>query len=484
MTDRSSHIETYTQTNRNLEKLWFPKVQKAIKSKVSALIAKINEDGVQAGVRYLHIDLGNYKLQAVIEDLYREVGKKYARKAETELRKSIKKGWSLEMEEKRIGFSQVWIDWIQNYLKLYLLEKITFKVNETTREKLLGVLNEGIEKGWGVTEIVSRLNELPFTAHQAARIVRTEINRAANVGVAAQGETFEYELMKEWIAVKDNRTRGVSPEDHSDHFHLDGQVVDFDGKFIDPRNGHELMHPGDPKAKSEDVINCRCNFSTKAKRDQDGNLILKPGKSHLPEMETKDMNKEAMIKMEMIDSGLSEVKEFMKVIAMRPNEVRVQLDSIHIQEAGLKHIEERFDEKFLAVDTKINSVGEMISERFTDVIEALDHSKRAYSGMVGIMKAELLGLIGKVADTGDSNVKQLIDLINSKVYNPEIKVEVNTGEILSELRSIRDELLKSNNGIEVSIEQILDKLNEKHKWQLTVQRNSDKLITGAVAQQI
>lgn len=274
--DRRKYKKDYENLNRRLESIWFPKVKKAIKTKTSSLTAKIRRDGVEAGISYLNTDIGNFPLRRVIEQLYTHVGLKHATIAERRLRKEVgKKSTPVMIELKRFGNSAAWVQFIQNYLRQFLLEKITFSVNKTTRDQLLNVLKEAIEKGWGVDQTVNQLNQLPFTAYQAARIVRTEINRAANVGVQAQGETFEYELMKEWISVHDFRTRGRNPEDRADHYSMDEQTVDFYGVFRDPRNGHELNFPGDPKAQAGDTINCRCSSATKPKRDSNGRLIPK-----------------------------------------------------------------------------------------------------------------------------------------------------------------------------------------------------------------
>lgn len=278
--ERTTYSSDHVATIRRLERKWLPKVTKAIKSKVSSLITKLKEDGISAAIKYLQVDLGNFKLRATIEAMYLEVGLRYARKAERRLRSEIGKSTG-PVEQKRTGTIN-WTEFIKNYLQLYLLEKITFQVAETTRDKLLAILQEAIEKGWGIDEIVKRLEDLPFVRFQAQRIVRTEINRAANVGTYAQGQGFEYELMKEWIAVKDNRTRGNpanGQDDHADHYRMDEQTVDFFDVFRDPRNGHELQHPGDPKAQAVDVVNCRCNMATKPKRDENGRLI--PRKSRI-----------------------------------------------------------------------------------------------------------------------------------------------------------------------------------------------------------
>jgi len=272
--ERKKYAEEYIRINRRFEKAWFPKVKKALKSKVSSLIARLRSGGISAGRRWLSENTGNEKLEQVVSDLYTAVGLRHARRNEIRMRKE-EKGRHMYMQVKRIGFADAWTEWIQNYLRTFLLEKITYSVDETTREKLLQVLDEAVKQGWGVDEIVGRLEALPFTTFQAARIVRTEVNRAANAGVYAQGVTFDYELQKLWISVKDHRTRGFSPDDHADHLHLDGQTVDFFDVFRDPRNGHELQHPGDPKAQAVDTVNCRCNMATQPKRDDKGRLIPK-----------------------------------------------------------------------------------------------------------------------------------------------------------------------------------------------------------------
>lgn len=272
--ERKQYSREYTELNRRFEKKWFPKVKKAIDSKTSSLTRVIKEDGLEAGIRYLNTDLANFQLQQVIKDLYSEVGSQHARRAERRLRKEVGKSFS-DMETKGFGRSAIWVKWIQDFLTRFLIEKITFAVNRTTREALLSVVNDAIANGWGIDETVKRLEELPFARYQAARIVRTEINRAANTGVQAQGESFEYQLNKEWIAVKDNRTRGVNPEDHADHYHMDEQTVDFEGKFIDKRSKEQLRFPGDPEAKPGDTINCRCNMATMPKRNEAGRLIKK-----------------------------------------------------------------------------------------------------------------------------------------------------------------------------------------------------------------
>ena len=58
-----------------------------------------------------------------------------------------------------------------------------------------------------------------------------------NVAAVAAAEKFEYKTMKEWVSAMDSRVRGRNPEDHANHWDLDGVVVDYNQPFVDPRNG-------------------------------------------------------------------------------------------------------------------------------------------------------------------------------------------------------------------------------------------------------
>jgi hypothetical protein len=243
------------------------------------LISVIQENGIQAGYNHLSQQVDSGGLGKVIEEMYLTVGKRFARVQWTELQRQkrlAKKSVTVfSLQTKGFGFNQEWVDFIKNYLFRFLLEKIVYRVSETTRNSLLDVLNKAIENGWGISETVGELDDLPLSRTQAARIVRTEITRAANTGAMAAGSTFEFEQVKEWIAANDMRTRGTDPEDHASHRGLDGQIVDYEQHFIDPRNGDKLMFPGDPEAKAESTINCRCSVAVVAKLDQRGRLIPK-----------------------------------------------------------------------------------------------------------------------------------------------------------------------------------------------------------------
>lgn len=261
--------------NRRAEVRWQRPVQKAIQTKAKAVIARLRDGGIEAATRYLMEDIGNPGLAAAVKRLYVEVGLIHAKRVNAELRKDEK---IIIKRTGALGRNAEWIAFILEYLERNLTSNLTFNMGATTRDALMLAIRKGVADGKGVDDIIALLEDWPYARFQAARIIRTEINRAANVGTQAAGSTFEYEQQKEWIAAKDSRTRGNpinGQKDHANHWQLDGIVVDEMGAFIDPRNGDRLQFPGDPAASAASVINCRCSAALTGKRDENGRLIPK-----------------------------------------------------------------------------------------------------------------------------------------------------------------------------------------------------------------
>ena len=285
--NRANIRKEVLRINRKYEDLFYPSVLRTLTTKAKAVAEALQSGGFNAANAMLSVDFSNGPLTERIQRLYKIVGVRFANRTYADLRK--------QAQVKRFGFNDEWANEVMNYLRKFLLEKITFEVNNTTRSQLLKVLEQGIEEGLSVDEMVTRLKELPFLRYQAARIVRTEIKRASEVGSKIGSDSFEYEQDKEWIAITDNRVRGRNPEDHADHLHMNGQVVDANAKFTDSRSGAELMFPGDPEAGAGDTINCRCTTAYVAKRDERGRLIPKKTRSRVSIIMPGDFNRQRQI---------------------------------------------------------------------------------------------------------------------------------------------------------------------------------------------
>lgn len=257
--------------NRRLEDQWLPKVKRAIGYPFRAVSNAVARGGVSAGNRWIAQYAGNVQLEKVLRDMYRQVGLRHARKQNAILQSEPMK----LKRDGRLGMNAEWITFLQNYLEAEGLSNLVLEITRTNKAMLLRAIQQGVAEGLGIDDIVRLIKDWPGQYYQAARVVRTEINRAANAGMLAASSTFKFEQQKEWISVMDNRVRGRKPQDHASHVALDGKVVDEGEAWIDPRNGDELTAPGDPKASAASVINCRCTMGITAKRDANGRLIPK-----------------------------------------------------------------------------------------------------------------------------------------------------------------------------------------------------------------
>jgi len=270
----------YERLNARFEALFLPKVHRALKSQVNKVISILEESGYTAAQNYLTTNTGNVKVGEVIKEIYAKVGRRWAQITYSRLLPETRgqKAAPVGIERKGFGFNYEWTKFILEYLERYLFEKVTFEIAQTTQNAMLRTISRATAAGWSIDQTVDRLDDWPFLRYQAARIVRTEVNRAANVGSTAQAETSEYEQMKEWQSAEDNRVRGNpvnGMKDHADHWSLDGIKINAGDVFHDPRNGDQLAFPGDPRGKAESVINCRCHASYTFKRDANDNLIPK-----------------------------------------------------------------------------------------------------------------------------------------------------------------------------------------------------------------
>ena len=262
---KSDIVNQYVRANRRFENMFYSRIRKAIHVKVSHVINDLSK-GYDYAINNLSIDIGNNDLEKEVKSLYETVGVYHARATDRRLKKDIRKGF---------GFNAEWTKFINDYLAEFLFDKITFAVADTTKNALLKALTAGNISGLSIDGMIEQLTEWPFERYQAARIVRTEVNRASNVGALAQSKTSEYEQQKEWISVEDNRTRGQHPGDHANHVALNGVKIDAGDDFIDPVNGDRLHIPGDTMASAASTIECRCQAVFINKRDANGNLIPK-----------------------------------------------------------------------------------------------------------------------------------------------------------------------------------------------------------------
>lgn len=113
------------------------------------------------------------------------------------------------------------------------------------------ILQDSFDQGLSISELADNLqSEMAGLSDTAAeRIARTEAHTAANFGSQEAAESTNIDLIKEWGATDDPRTR-------PSHQQADGQRTSLDGTFS--VGGASLAYPGDPAGPPQEVINCRC----------------------------------------------------------------------------------------------------------------------------------------------------------------------------------------------------------------------------------
>ena len=125
------------------------------------------------------------------------------------------------------------------------------------RQKLANAVNaqvaRGVAEGRGYAEIARRINDTTEASYrQALTIARTEGGRvrseATQRGYEDAAKTVPG-IGKRWVSTLDGKTR-------DDHRFLDGQIVPFDGQFVD-QGGNRSDAPRMFGIAAED-INCRC----------------------------------------------------------------------------------------------------------------------------------------------------------------------------------------------------------------------------------
>ena len=201
------------------------------------------------------------KIKEMFVDIYTTIGYDYGKRMNKEIEKTTK----------NILFSESFLNDILLFFSTQGAQKI-ISVQATLIEDILKAIKLKLEGRESLVNLQDAIFELvsksqTFYRWQALRIARTETTSASNFAAIRAASQANYEMTKEWIAAKDDRTR-------RDHRIENGQIVDFDEPFK-MADGSLMMWPGDPNGKASQVINCRCTVAFKAKRDKEGMIIFK-----------------------------------------------------------------------------------------------------------------------------------------------------------------------------------------------------------------
>jgi len=260
----------HTNKKNRIVKDFTDRFERALKADTLPFLSAYQSGGQQAASRYINSLLISAPIQRVMSQMYKEIGSRYAKEAYGSLQ-----------VQKAFGTLAEWFDAIMQYIGMEFYNKGLLKITETTRKILQQVLDKSIQEGWGYLETAKYFKEtIPgINASRAEMIARTESGKAIHAGTYVGADKSIWHKEKVWIGAKKlGRTRGNpldGSKDKADHWHMDGQTVDFNDKFYDSRAGEFMNHPHDPKASAKEVINCLCSYATINKRDANGRLMRK-----------------------------------------------------------------------------------------------------------------------------------------------------------------------------------------------------------------
>lgn len=272
---RAAYWNIHKRRMEVFEKMFVPKVFKAIRPQIQQFIEILKSEGIDSAKRWLHKQVMTPELMPVLEDLYKTVGVYFAKQTTREISAAAREGKKdidVDYELKRFGVNAEWLQSIVNYFKQYLLDMV-FNIAETTKKQILDLLKVAEDEGWGVDKIALKMESPELTLWRARLIVRTESVKAMRYGNDLAANKSIWVTEKMWIAAHDHRTR------HS-HRDVDGEATRT--KFRVERwkgnifIGYDMMDgPGDRNASIENVANCRCSDARRPVRDERGRLIRK-----------------------------------------------------------------------------------------------------------------------------------------------------------------------------------------------------------------
>ena len=271
---RGEYFRKVEMLRRQLDTKYYNKFKESITKQFNNFANRIKRDGLGAARASLGLDLWEKELIKIFESLYKEAAVLFGN--------SVYRALKIEANRKAMtfGFNREWTDQMIDFLMAQGFVLVS-DITSTTKKKLLSIVQKGIEEGLSVEEIVRIIKsdeQLAYAAFRARRIVRTEVMRSSNMASMMAAEKHDFYVDKQWISARDNRTRRI-PRDQFDHVELDGVIVRYDETFNETGKDGEpvaAMQPGDISAPPGFTINCRCTVAFIPKRDNNGNLLLKP----------------------------------------------------------------------------------------------------------------------------------------------------------------------------------------------------------------
>lgn len=246
-----------------LQYMYERKAYRIVQKHIKKILGNVPTNNVSLGTYKIlfYTNITEEQIKEMFIDLYKTVGYDYNKRIKKEIEKTTK----------NVLFSDSFLQDILVFLSGEGGAKIV-SVRGTLIEDIIKAIETKLKDDTSLIALQDAIFEIvqqsqQFYKWQALRIARTETTFASAFAAMRAASQSNFEMTKEWVAAKDDRTR-------KDHRLENGQIVDFNEPFI-MNDGTQMQYPGDPKGTAAQVINCRCTIAFKAKKDKDGNIIFK-----------------------------------------------------------------------------------------------------------------------------------------------------------------------------------------------------------------
>jgi len=228
-----------------------PSFMRAFDKQIQPLYDKIKE---VSDIRDLIIPpLNNQPIKDAYKKLYLSTAIPFANAKRKQWKKSLTKS------EDEI-FDDLIMDKILTYLEIHAGETVVAAGDTSIvliQNLLKKITPEIVDMGLGAGAAQTMLRDMINSEwHQmkyfrTERIVRTEVNRAANWGSLEGSKSIGVPMDKAWLSAFAGNSR-------DDHTAADGQKVDLEEAF--DVGGEMLQYPGDPAGSAANTINCLCSM--------------------------------------------------------------------------------------------------------------------------------------------------------------------------------------------------------------------------------
>lgn len=211
----------------------------------------------------IKLTLNEAGLEKALFKIHLTIGKSYGNLEARRYRKEIKKFKPLPL------FNEAFQLFLTDYYQQFGGANITL-LTETYISAIVTEIRKATFENETVIQMRDRIfqtvNKPNFYKWQALRIARTETTFAMNSAKVVSGEVSGLTMEKVWIGKNDGRER-------PSHIAMNDTAVGQNELF--DLGGEKMAFPGDRShgASAGNLINCRCTFGYRAKRDANGDLI-------------------------------------------------------------------------------------------------------------------------------------------------------------------------------------------------------------------